>query len=69
MVRVGVWREETRPIPLKKHGRKAVGVAQYGWDLLADALRWSARALQTYLHLLTLPFPAPGAARTQVVRY
>lgn len=69
MVRVGTWREETRPIPLKKHGRKAVGVAQYGWDLLADALRWSASAVQTYLHLLTFPFSAPGAARIRVVRY
>lgn len=72
MVRVGTWREETRPIPLKKHGRKAVGVAQYGWDLLADALRWSASALPTlptYLNLLTIPFPALGAAGARVVRY
>lgn len=69
IVRVGTWREETRPIPLKKHGRRAVGVAQYGWDLLAGALRWSASVLQTYLNLLTIPFPAPGAAGTRVVRY
>lgn len=69
MIRVGAWRSETRPIPVKKHGRKAVGVAQYGWDLLADALRWSASVLQTYLHLLSIPFPAPGAVGIRVVRY
>lgn len=69
MVRVGTWRSETRPIPVKKHGRKAVGVAQYGWELLADALRWSASRVQTYVNLLTLPFPVPGAAGTRVVRY
>jgi hypothetical protein len=69
MVRVGTWRAETRLISLEKHGRKAMGVAQYGWDLLADALRWSASVLQTYLNLLTLPFSAPGAVGTQVVRY
>lgn len=69
MVRVGSWRVETRPIPVKKHGRKAVGVAQYGWDLLAAALRWSASGVQTYLKLLTVPFPPPGAGGARVVRY
>ncbi len=69
MVRVGTWREEIRPIPVKKHGRKALGVAQYGWELLADALRWSGRTLQPCLNLLTLPFPAPGVAENRVVRY
>lgn len=69
MVRVGIWQAETRPIPVKKHGRKAVGVAQYGWDLLADALRWSARVMQAYLNLLSVPFPPPGADETRVVRY
>lgn len=69
MVRVGTWRAETRPIPSKKHGRNAVGLAQYGWELLAAALRWSDRTLPTCLALLTLPFPAPGAAGHRVVRY
>lgn len=69
MVRVGSWRAQTRPIPVKKHGRKAVGGAQYGWDLLAAALRWSASKVQMYLKLLTIPFPAPGADGTRMVRY
>lgn len=69
MVRVGTWREETRAIPVKQHGRKAMSVAQYGWECLADALRWSGNALQTCLTLRSTPFPAPGAAGGQVVRY
>ncbi len=61
-LRVGVWRNEQQPIKYKKHGRKAVSIVRYGWQLLAHALRWDTTQSETYFSLLLRPFSPPSAA-------
>ena len=39
-LRVGVWMNASKPIPIKSHGRRAMSVVEYGWQYLAGALRW-----------------------------
>lgn len=56
MVRVGEWRAADQPIPVKKHERKALSVAQYGWELLVEAIRFERMTFHTYLELLKTPF-------------
>ena len=68
-LRIGVWRNSQIPIPIKKHGRRAVSIVRYGWEVLVIALRWASPVCQTYLALLNHPSPAPGAASPQDVRY
>jgi len=69
MVRIGEWRAEQQPIPIKKHGRPAVSRARYGLELLSQALRWGKTSFQTCFALLKTPFPAPGQQKNQPVRY
>jgi hypothetical protein len=61
-LRVGVWRNALQPIPVKAHGRRAVSMVSYGWEELAQAIRWEKTLAETYFGLLRHPFPAPGAA-------
>nr|WP_083865941.1 IS4 family transposase [Deinococcus peraridilitoris] len=68
-LRVGVWRNGLKPIRRKKHGRRAVSVFRYGWELLVNALRWALPDFQTYLALLSQPFPALGATGGEGVMY
>lgn len=68
-LRIGVWRNALQPIPIKSHGRRAVSLVSYGWEYLAQAIRWEEKLAETYFGLLRYPFPAPGTARPQVVRY
>ena len=37
-VKVGLWRHEQRPIPVKKHGRRSVSLFRYGLDYLRQSL-------------------------------
>lgn len=64
MVRVGEWRAERDPIAIKSHGRKAISLAQYGWELLCDALRWNRPTFPNFLKLLVTPFPSPSRVET-----
>lgn len=59
MVRVGQWRAEQQPIPIKKHGRPAQGRARYGHELLCTSLRWGKATFYTCFELLKSPFPTP----------
>ena len=61
-LRVGVWMNACKPIPIKAHGRRALSVVQYGWQYLAQALRWNPTQADTYFSLLRQPFPSPSAA-------
>ena len=61
-LRVGVWRHALQPIAVKAHGRRAVSMVSYGWEDLAQAIRWEGMLAETYFGLLRYPFPAPGAA-------
>ncbi|XLE21039.1 IS4 family transposase (plasmid) [Deinococcus radiomollis] len=61
-LRVGVWRNALQPIAVKAHGRRAVSLVSYGWEDLAQAIRWEETMAETYFGLLRHPFPAPGAA-------
>ena len=61
-LRVGVWRNALHPIPVKAHGRRAISMVSYGWEYLAQAIRWEGMLAETYFGLLRHPFPAPGAA-------
>ena len=61
-LRVGVWRNALKPIPLKSLGRLAVSVVNYGWEDLAQAIRWEETLAETYFGLSRHPFPALGAA-------
>lgn len=61
-LKVGVWRNVLKPIPLKSHGRLAVSMVNYGWEYLAQAIRWEKTLAETYFDLLRHPFPSPGAA-------
>ncbi len=60
-LRVGAWRHAQDPIPVKKHGRRAVSMVRYGWELLAPALRWNPLDCAAYFALLHQPFLALGA--------
>ena len=61
-LKADVWRNALKPVLFKSHGRPAVSVANYGWEDLAQAIRWEKTLAETYFNLLRLPFPAPGAA-------
>lgn len=61
-LRVGLDRHAWRPIPVKRHGRRAVSLVRYGWEQLAHDLRWDPSACQRHFALLLHPFPPPGAA-------
>lgn len=69
MVRIGDWRADRDPVAVKAHGRKAMSLAQYGWELLCDALRWNRPTFMTFLKLLATPFPSSRRPGTQSVRY
>ncbi|CAM4459888.1 IS4 family transposase [Deinococcus marmoris] len=69
MVRIGAWRADALPIAVKAHGRRAMSLAQYGWDLLCDALRWQRPLFQTFLALLMIAFPSPSQPESESVRY
>ena len=69
MLRVGEWRATARPIRVKKHGRPAESRARYGYEELSRALRWGGEKFRLFLALLRTPFPAPGGAKRQPVRY
>ncbi|WP_139322980.1 transposase, partial [Deinococcus marmoris] len=69
MVRIGAWRADALPIAVKAHGRRAMSLAQYGWDLLCDALRWQRPLFQTFLALLMTAFPSPSQPESESVRY
>lgn len=69
MVRIGEWRAEQQPIPMKKHGRPAQGRARYGHELLSAALRWGKTSFYTYFELLKSCFSTPGRQKAQPVRY
>lgn len=56
-LRIGEWRAADHPIPVKKHGRKALSLAQYGWEVLVEAINFGKSTFQTYLTLLKTPFP------------
>ncbi|WP_439823019.1 IS4 family transposase [Deinococcus marmoris] len=60
-LRVGVWMNASKPIPVKAHGRRAVSVVQYGWQYLARALRWDHPQAELYFGLLNQPFSASSA--------
>ena len=61
-LRIGVWRNALQPIPVKAHGRRAASMVSYGWEYLAQAIRWEETLAETYFGLLRHPFPSPGAA-------
>jgi hypothetical protein len=69
MLRIGDWKATEFPIPLKSHGRKAISIPQYGWELLMTAIRFEKPIFQTYLTLLMTPFPAPPHQKSRCVRY
>ena len=68
-LRVGVWLNTWKPIKVLAHGRKAVSLVRYGSERLRHALRWGLNELPSLLTLLTTPFLAPGAAKSEVVSY
>lgn len=68
-LRLGVWLSQTQPIPVLKHGRKAVSLVRHGAQHLVDALRWKPEQFMAFLNLLTRPFCPPGAAGIEVVTY
>ena len=61
-LRVGVWINMYKPVKRKAHGRPALSLLSYGWEHLAQAIRWEPSRAETYFDLLRHPFPAPGAA-------
>lgn len=69
MVRIGTWRSDQQPIPVKKHGRPAWSRARYGHEALSRSLRWGESSFQTHLDLLSTPFPSLGRQNPRLVRY
>ncbi|MFC6803714.1 IS4 family transposase [Deinococcus caeni] len=68
-LQLGVWLGQTHPIPVLKHGRRAVSLVRHGAQHLVDALRWKPERCRAFLELLTRPFCPPGAAGDEVVTY
>ena len=68
-LRLGVWLSQTRPIPVLKHGRRAVSLVRHGAQHLVDALRWKPQQFMAVLEVLIQAFCPPGAAESEVVTY
>lgn len=68
-LRVGTWWNAWKPIPIKKHGRPAMSLLTYGWEYLANAVRWDELRTGRCCGLLNWPFSASGQPGDQVVRY
>lgn len=68
-LRLGVCLDQRQPIPVLKHGRKAVSLVRHGAQHLVDALRWKPEQFRLFLELLTQPFSPLGAAESKVVTY
>jgi hypothetical protein len=68
-LRLGVWLDQTSPIPVLGHGRKAVSLVRHGAQHLLDALRWKPEQFKRFLELLTRPFCPPGAIQSEGVIY
>lgn len=69
MVRIGAWRADGDSIAVRAYGRRAMSLAQYGWELLCDALRWQRPLFQSLLALLMTAFPSPSRSESESVRY
>lgn len=52
--KVGIWQHQQKPIPLKKHGRKAISFFRLGFDFLQTALFDIQIKLQLWTDALTL---------------
>ncbi|MBZ9716185.1 IS4 family transposase [Deinococcus multiflagellatus] len=68
-LRLGVWLSQTCPIPVLKHGRRAVSLVRHGAQHLVDALRWKPKQFMVVLEVLIQAFCPPGAAESEVVTY
>lgn len=68
MVRIGIWRADGDGIAVKAHGRRAMSLARYGWELLCGVLRWPRPDFQTLLTLLMTAFPSPSQPESESVR-
>jgi hypothetical protein len=68
-LRLGVWLDQTQPIPVLKHGRRAVSLVRHGAQHLVDALRWKPKQFMVVLEVLIQAFYPPGAAESEVVTY
>lgn len=60
-LQIGVWLAQTRPIPVLKHGRKAVSLVRHGAGQLIDVLRWKHQQFSQFLEVLISPFSSLGA--------
>lgn len=69
ITRIGVEETQHKPIRrMRKKNRPAMSRARYGAQELGRALRWGKTSFQTYLDLLSKPFPALGGQNLQPVR-
>lgn len=68
-LRLGVWLNQTWPVPVLKHGRRAVSLVRHGAQHLVDALRWKPKQFMAVLEVLIQAFCPPGAAESEVVTY
>lgn len=51
-LRLGVWLGQTQPVPVLKHGRKAVRLVRHRAQHLVDAQHWKPERLRTFLELV-----------------
>ena len=51
-LKVGVWINVFKPVKRKAHGRPALSLLSYGWEHLAQAIRWEPSRAETYFDLL-----------------
>ena len=68
-LRIGVWLDQTQPIPILKHGHKAVTLVRHGAHHLIDALRWKPEQFSAFLSIITSPFRPLGQPEIEVVIY
>ncbi|MDV6376115.1 transposase, partial [Deinococcus arenicola] len=68
-LQLGVWLSQIQPIPILKHGRKAVSLVRHGAQHLVDALRWKPKRFVAFLDLLTRSFCPPEGTESEVVTY
>ncbi|UID71948.1 hypothetical protein DRO_B0005 (plasmid) [Deinococcus radiodurans R1 = ATCC 13939 = DSM 20539] len=55
-LRLGVWLSQTWPIPVLKHGRRAVSLVRHGAQHLVDALRWKPQQFMAILEVFIQAF-------------
>ena len=53
ILKIGLWQNQQKPIPVKSHKRLAQSVFRYGLDALCHALEFDSKTLKIFINLLS----------------